>query len=80
MTPTSVRTFGWMRSATHVSMMARSGNMQIAPMAPVKVRCGGSPPGEWRPDEALVRADPAGRTARSVLAGAGIIEGSGTSR
>src|SRR5262249_4055658 len=36
-TPTKVRTFGWMRSFTHTPMMARSGNMQIAPIAPVKV-------------------------------------------
>jgi hypothetical protein len=36
-TPTRVKTFGWMRSATQVSMIARSGNMQTAPTAPVKV-------------------------------------------
>ncbi len=29
--------FGWIRSATQVAMIARSGNMQIAPMTPVKV-------------------------------------------
>ena len=40
-TPMKVRMFGWIRSATQVSMMRRSGNMQIRPMSPVKVmiRC-----------------------------------------
>ena len=33
----SVSVFGWMRSATQSAMMARSGNMQAAPIAPVKV-------------------------------------------
>ena len=33
----SVRTLGWMPSATLVRMIARSGNMQTAPIAPVKV-------------------------------------------
>ena len=37
MTPTSVSVFGWIRSATHRLMMARSGYMHAAPMAPVKV-------------------------------------------
>src|SRR6185295_11613489 len=36
-TPMKVRTFGWMRSRTQAPMMARSGNMHTAPMAPVKV-------------------------------------------
>ena len=36
-TPTKVRMFGWILSATHVAMIARSGNMQIFPMRPVKV-------------------------------------------
>ena len=36
-TPTNVRMFGWIRSATHAAMIARSGNMQIVPMRPVKV-------------------------------------------
>ena len=42
-TPTRVSTLGWMRNATHARMMARRGNMQAAPMAPVNVmvgRCG----------------------------------------
>ena len=33
-TPMSVRTLGWMPSATLALMMARSGNMQTAPMTP----------------------------------------------
>jgi hypothetical protein len=37
MTPTSVSTFGWMRSATDNAMIARKGNQQIVPMRPVKV-------------------------------------------
>ena len=36
-TPMSVRTLGWMPSATLARMIARSGNMQTAPIAPVKV-------------------------------------------
>jgi hypothetical protein len=28
-TPTKVRTLGWIRSATAVAMIARSGNMQM---------------------------------------------------
>ena len=36
-TPMSVRTFGWMPSATLAAMIARSGNMQTVPMNPVKV-------------------------------------------
>ena len=36
-TPMSVRTLGWMPSATLALMIARSGNMQIAPTAPVNV-------------------------------------------
>src|SRR5262245_38550010 len=36
-TPMKVRTFGWIRSLTQVPMIARSGNMQIAPIAPVTV-------------------------------------------
>ena len=36
-TPMSVRTLGWMPSATLTLMMARSGNMQTAPTAPVNV-------------------------------------------
>ena len=32
----SVSTFGWMPSATLVLMIARSGNMQAAPIEPVK--------------------------------------------
>ena len=36
-TPTKVRMLGWMRSLTQVSMMSRSGNMQMRPMSPVKV-------------------------------------------
>ena len=36
-TPTNVRMLGWIRSATHAPMIARSGNMQIFPMSPVKV-------------------------------------------
>ena len=30
-TPTNVRMLGWIRSATHAAMIARSGNMQIVP-------------------------------------------------
>src|SRR5215469_6103293 len=33
----SVSVFGWMRSATQMRMIARSGRMHSAPMAPVKV-------------------------------------------
>src|SRR6266545_1507474 len=36
-TPMNVRMFGWIRSATHTPMMARSGNMQMVPMKPLKV-------------------------------------------
>ena len=36
-TPMKVRVLGWMRSLTQVSMMSRSGNMQMRPMSPVKV-------------------------------------------
>ncbi len=36
-TPISVSVLGWIRSATQRLMMPRSGNMQAAPMAPVKV-------------------------------------------
>ncbi len=36
-TPTNVRMFGWIRSATHVLMMSWSGNRQMRPMSPVKV-------------------------------------------
>ncbi len=36
-TPTKVRMLGWIRSFTHVAMIARSGNMQMRPMRPVKV-------------------------------------------
>ena len=36
-TPTNVRTLGWMRSTTQARMIARSGNMQMVPMRPVKV-------------------------------------------
>src|SRR5579864_2997328 len=39
-TPTNVSTFGWMRSLTQAPMIARSGNMQIAPIAPVNVTRG----------------------------------------
>ena len=37
MTPMSVSVFGWIRSATQASMIARSGNMQTVPMRPVNV-------------------------------------------
>ena len=36
-TPISVRTLGWMPSATQALMIRRSGSMQAAPIAPVKV-------------------------------------------
>src|SRR5688572_2018318 len=36
-TPTRVSVFGWIRSATQVLMIARSGNMHTVPMRPVKV-------------------------------------------
>ena len=36
-TPMNVRVFGWIRSATHTAMMARSGNIQTRPTRPVKV-------------------------------------------
>src|SRR3954451_21711951 len=36
-TPTNVRMLGWIRNATHVLTIARSGNMQIVPMRPVKL-------------------------------------------
>ncbi len=36
-TPMSVRTLGWMPSATDALMMAFSGSMQAAPIAPVTV-------------------------------------------
>src|SRR4051794_28742724 len=36
-TPISVSVFGCTRHATQTRMIARSGNMQIAPMMPVKV-------------------------------------------
>ena len=39
-TPVRVSTLGWIRSATHARMMARSGNMQAAPTAPVNVMAG----------------------------------------
>ena len=47
MTPISVSVLGWMRSATQRPMIARSGNMQIAPIAPVK-----------RPSRPLSRGEP----------------------
>ena len=43
MTPMSVSVLGWIRSATQSAMIARSGNMQIAPMTPVKVIRGAAP-------------------------------------
>jgi hypothetical protein len=36
-TPMRVRTFGWIPRATDARMIARSGNMHTAPIAPVKV-------------------------------------------
>src|SRR5204863_5502106 len=36
-TPISVSVLGWMPSATHARMIARSGYMQTAPVAPVTV-------------------------------------------
>ena len=36
-TPTNVRMFGWIRSATQALMISRSGNMQMRPMSPVNV-------------------------------------------
>ena len=39
-TPMSVRTLGWIPSATDVLMIARSGNMHTAPIAPVTVMGG----------------------------------------
>ena len=40
-TPISVRTFGWMPSRTDRLMIARSGSMQTAPIAPVTVMWSG---------------------------------------
>ena len=47
-TPTSVRMFGWIRSATQVLMIARSGNMQMRPMSPVKRHDAGASYGAGR--------------------------------
>ena len=41
-TPVKVSTFGWMRSATQMAMIARSGKLQTVPTRPVNVM------GGWR--------------------------------
>src|SRR5262245_38634648 len=48
MTPMSVSVLGWIRIATHALMIARSGNIQIAPMRPVNVRGPAAPPLDGR--------------------------------